>query len=171
MTGRVFEDHIDQVEFLVRKVAWVVKKRGRDILKNFDITPPQFNALLVIRHGDLTMGELCSKLFLASSTVTDLVDRMEANDLVRRHRDTHDRRVVRIAIEDKGQELIGAVMQARKDYLSHILADMDQDQLDEVVEALGAIHVRMMEHDIHCTDADHADADASKEKQAPVGRS
>ncbi len=51
-----------------------------EFLSNYTITPPQFVALQwLFEHGDMTIGDLSNKMFLAFSTTTDLVDRMEKN--------------------------------------------------------------------------------------------
>ncbi|MGB3367019.1 MAG: MarR family transcriptional regulator, partial [Acidaminobacteraceae bacterium] len=82
------------IEENLRLVCGKVKNKGREILSDYDITPPQFNALLtLIEHDGLTIGELSNKMYLACSTVTDLLDRMERNELVVRVRDEKDRRI------------------------------------------------------------------------------
>ena len=74
-----------------------LNNKGVEFLSNYTITPPQFIALQwLFEHGDMTIGDLSNKMFLAFSTTTDLVDRMEKNHLVKRVRDEQDRRVVRI---------------------------------------------------------------------------
>ncbi len=144
-----FKDYVEDVEYLLRKVSLIVKKRGRDILKNFDITPPQFNALLVlVFNGELTMGELCRRLYLASSTVTDLVDRMEENGLVRRERDPDDRRVIRLKVEDKGHALIDEVMKARIGYLSCILGKIGEEKREHLRDSLQSLFTLMTEEEV-----------------------
>lgn len=144
---------VTQVEYLLRHISWILKKRGREILKDFDITPPQFNALLVLVYqGNITMGELCRRLYLASSTVTDLIDRMEAGDLVARERDTGDRRVIRLRVLDRGHALVGEVMAARLRYLSAVMDKVDQRHKDSLVEALSCLHSVMTEERVGGTD-------------------
>ena len=88
---------VAEIEGLLREISVVVKRKGREILNEFPITPPQFTALLWLNdEGDMTIGDLSQKMYLACSTMTDLVDRMEKNGLVERVRDDRDRRVVRI---------------------------------------------------------------------------
>lgn len=143
--------HVVDFEYLLRNVAFIVKKRGREILSNFDITPPQFNALLeLIYHGNLTMGELCARLYLASSTVTDLVDRMERAGLVMRERDANDRRVVRLRVLEKGHALIDAVMRARLDYLHGVMERIDPTERQQLIAALRHIHQVMTEAEVRC---------------------
>ncbi|MBY6276645.1 MarR family winged helix-turn-helix transcriptional regulator [Symbiobacterium thermophilum] len=116
---------VAEIDSLLREVGGLLRKWGRDILGGFDITNPQFEALLVLReHGELTMGELCAKMFLACSTATDLIDRMERNQLIERVRDTADRRVIRLRVLPKGNQLIDQILEARQAYLSNAMAGM-----------------------------------------------
>lgn len=71
----------EQVAFLekeLRHISALIKQKGREILSNYTITPPQFIALQWLHEiGDMTIGDLSNKMYLAFSTTTDLVDRME----------------------------------------------------------------------------------------------
>jgi DNA-binding MarR family transcriptional regulator len=149
MANEDFDAYVSEVEYLLRKVALIVKKRGRDILSDFDITPPQFNALLVLANNNkLTMGELCRRLYLASSTVTDLIDRMEKNELVIRERDPDDRRVIRLRVREKGHELIKELMATRIGYLKHVLLQVDPEQREHLRDALHSLFTIMTEQKV-----------------------
>jgi DNA-binding MarR family transcriptional regulator len=129
--------HVAEIEDLLRNVGTILKKHGRDILSNFDITPPQLEAMLVLREfGELTMGELCHKMFLACSTATDLIDRMERNQLIERVRDTADRRVIRLKVLPKGSSVIDEVLEARRAYLAIILAEIDIVDKERLIQSL-----------------------------------
>lgn len=92
------------------------------MLSNYKITPPQFVALQwLFEDGDMTIGELSNKMYLACSTTTDLVDRMEKNLLVERVKDPNDRRVVRIHLLEEGKRIIDEVIKKRQGYLDEIL--------------------------------------------------
>lgn len=135
---------VEGIEALLRGITRVLKKRGRDILGEFDVTPPQFEALLTLRDcGLLTMGELCQKLYLACSTATDLVDRMERNGLIQRERDSLDRRVIRLKVTAQGERVMDQVLQARLRYLDTVTEGMSPDQLRRLAEALEALRERM----------------------------
>jgi len=152
MPDNDFDAYVGEVEYLLRKVALIVKKWGRDILTTFDITPPQFNALLVLANNDsLTMGELCRRLYLASSTVTDLIDRMEKNELVARERDADDRRVIRLKVQEKGHELIEELMARRIGYLKHVLKQVDPEQRAHLRDSLHSLFTIMTEGKVQLT--------------------
>ncbi len=133
-----------EVERLLREVALILRQRGRQHLSSFDITPPQFDALVeLVRDGDMTMGELCNRLSLASSTVTDLIDRMERSGFVRRIRDTGDRRVVRLRVLERGRAVIDAVLRTRSAYLETVLKQMAPEAQRRVAQAVRLLHDHM----------------------------
>lgn len=122
---------IAEIERDLRYIAGIVKQKGRKILKNYAITTPQFVALQwLLEDGDLTIGELSNKINLAFSTTTDLIDRMEKNELVVRKRDTKDRRVVRIHLLSKGKEIIREVIVKRQAYLEAVLDKVSAEHVD-----------------------------------------
>jgi DNA-binding MarR family transcriptional regulator len=61
------------------------------------------------RNGPMTAGELAVEARLTSGAVTSLVDRLEAAGLVRRTRDTVDRRRVMIEITPKVADLMAPI--------------------------------------------------------------
>ncbi len=62
-------------------------------------------AELKARPG-MTISELASALSIHLSTASNLLDRMEANALVRRERGKKDQRVVRVYITSSGQKML-----------------------------------------------------------------
>lgn len=144
LTKTNVDRHVAEIEDLLRSVSTILKKRGRDILSNFDITPPQLDALLVLREfGELTMGELCQKMFLACSTATDLIDRMERNGLIERVRDTADRRVIRLKVLPKGASVVDEVIEARRGYLGAILSEIDVADKERLIQSLDQLNYLM----------------------------
>jgi DNA-binding MarR family transcriptional regulator len=138
-------DPVTKIERLLRHVALIIKKRGRDILVDFGITSPQFNALLTLKdHPNITMGDLCEKLFLACSTATDLIDRMEKNGFLERARDSQDRRVIRLSISEKGIQVINEVIVARQHYVASILEKLTDEEIDQLGDSLDKLHSLMV---------------------------
>ncbi len=137
---------VADVERLLREISVIVKRKGREILEEFPITPPQFTALLWLNDaGSLTVGELSQKMYLACSTITDLVDRMEKNHLVKRVRDVNDRRVVHVQLLPQGSSLIEEVMAARRAYLAKILSRFSQEETLAIQKHLALLYEEMKE--------------------------
>ena len=136
-----YDENIIKIEFLLRKVCFGIKKRGRGILEEYKITPPQFDALqCLINNGGLTISDLSLKLFQAPSTITDLVDRMENSELVERTRDMKDRRVVRVSVLQKGYDILDKVLNERCEFVNAALVSIDSDSRIEFIKYLDILY-------------------------------
>ena len=52
-------NHIADIEKSLRHIAGIIKQKGREILTQYTITPPQFVGLQwLYEYGDMTIGEL-----------------------------------------------------------------------------------------------------------------
>ncbi len=139
--GASLEEDVERIERLLRRISHVIYTKGRSILGDFGITSPQFDALLFLhRDGDMPMGSLCDRMSLACSTVTDLVDRMERGGYVARERDQTDRRVIKVRLLPRGEEMVDKVMSARIRYLSNVLQELGPDDRAKVIGALETIY-------------------------------
>ncbi|AEH46970.1 MarR family winged helix-turn-helix transcriptional regulator [Parageobacillus thermoglucosidasius] len=138
------EKTVVELEKLFRYIAEILKQRGREILTQYPITPPQFVALQwLLEEGDLTIGELSNKMYLACSTITDLVDRMEKNGLVARIKDQHDRRVVRIHLLEEGERIIEEVIKKRQYDLAQVLRSFSNEEIVFLEKCLRKLHQEM----------------------------
>ena len=130
----------------LRFISHLIKQKGREILSNYTITPPQFIALQWLHEsGDMTIGELSNKMYLAFSTTTDLVDRMEKNELVVRIRDEQDRRVVHIHLLQEGERIIEEVIAKRQNYLEELLENFEKEEVESFSKLLHKLHQEMLE--------------------------
>jgi DNA-binding MarR family transcriptional regulator len=138
-------EYVENIEKYLRKVDYIVRKKGREILNDFNMTIPQSTALqIIVNNESLTIGDLSQKMGLACSTITDLIDRMEKTELVIRKRDANDKRVVWIEVLPKGHDILEKVLKKRIEFLNSKLINIeDEDKralnnlLEKVYEAMG----------------------------------
>ncbi|WML45586.1 MarR family transcriptional regulator [Neobacillus sp. PS3-40] len=141
---QVDSDMVAIIEKELRYIAGIIKQKGRELLSNYTITPPQFVALQwLFEDGDMTIGDLSSKMYLACSTTTDLVDRMEKNQLLMRVKDENDRRVVRIHLLEEGERIIDEVIKKRQVYLEEVLKNFSGGEIQLLQENLMKLHLEM----------------------------
>lgn len=143
------EKHAAQVAEIERELRYVsswIKQRGREQLSDYKITLPQFLALQwLYEAGDMTIGELSTKMFLAFSTTTDLIDRMEKRQLVMRVRNEKDRRVVYIHLLEEGKRIIEEVIKKRREYLGGVLEQFSEADIVSLRRNLAKLHQEMKE--------------------------
>jgi DNA-binding MarR family transcriptional regulator len=126
-----------ELDSLLRDLWAEFRAMSRTVLAGFEITPLQYHALIFLSREDgLTMGDLCDKLLLAASTVTDLVDRIEAGGYVTRDRCASDRRVVRIRLTAAGLRVVQEVRRVRSNWLDSLLEGMAADDQEHLLASL-----------------------------------
>ena len=84
------------------------------------LTPQRYLLLLLVKGAEdgsqrATISELASRLYLAQSTVTELVDRTEEAGLVRRSASADDRRVVYVELTEEGDRRFAKAFRALSD--------------------------------------------------------
>jgi len=86
--------------------ASVVEARLEDAVAPVGLSLAKLGVLqhLVEAGGPLPLGQLADRIACVKSNVTQLVDRLEAEGLVRRETDRADRRIVRAVITPEGQK-------------------------------------------------------------------
>ena len=97
---------------------WAVARRLRETsqeaLAPWDIAPSQFRALRVLkRHGVMRLSELADHLRIAARSATEVIDALEARDLVGRRPDPADRRATLVEVTEHGISVLDAVSAAR----------------------------------------------------------
>ncbi|WP_071395961.1 MarR family winged helix-turn-helix transcriptional regulator [Bacillus tuaregi] len=136
-----YRNVVANIEKDLRYISGIIKQKGRELLNDYSITLPQFIALQwLFDEGDMTIGELSTKMYLAFSTTTDLIDRLEKNDLVKRVRDENDRRVVRVHLLLEGKKLIDEVIKKRQVYLMELFKEYSQEDLVQIQNNLMRLH-------------------------------
>ncbi|CAM5774705.1 hypothetical protein LMIY3S_04656 [Labrys miyagiensis] len=78
----------------------------KPLLDPLGLTYPQYLVMLCLWERDgLKVGEIGTRLFLETNTLTPLLKRLESAGLVRRQRDSKDERQVRISLTAAGRAL------------------------------------------------------------------
>ena len=96
----------NQICFAVYSAAHAFNRVYKPLLDRLGLTYPQYLVMLVLwEHDDVPLKDIGERLFLDSGTLTPLLKRLEAADLVNRTRSTEDERQVLIALTPKGQAL------------------------------------------------------------------
>jgi DNA-binding MarR family transcriptional regulator len=106
-------------------------------LRPFNLNSSQGVALLVLaEHGPQRMSYLARYLLQQTQTTTDLVDRLERRNLVRRIRHETDRRVVLVEISDEGRALVKNISNAIWSVGHEAFGGLRETDLTRVTETL-----------------------------------
>src|SRR5271166_7191954 len=96
----------NQLCFAIYSTAHAFNRVYKPLLDRLGLTYPQYLVMLVLWEGDgLPVKDIGERLHLDSGTLTPLLKRLEAAQLVKRTRGTEDERQVLIALTPQGQAL------------------------------------------------------------------
>src|ERR1700730_15163999 len=131
----------DAIGFALVHAAHRVEARLDEALAGVGLSSAKIGGLCVLVAEDrpMNLSELAEKLTCVRSNVTQLVDRLEADGLVKRIDDPTDRRVVRAEVTRLGRErhaagtkVINVVLQA----VAKELAAIDSKVLKRALDAV-----------------------------------
>jgi DNA-binding MarR family transcriptional regulator len=96
----------NQICFAVYSAAHAFNRVYKPLLDRLGLTYPQYLVMLVLWERDnIPLRDIGERLFLDSGTLTPLLKRLEATDLIKRTRSTADERQVLIELTRDGHAL------------------------------------------------------------------
>jgi len=110
----VADDDSGTLSELLMHAARAQRRRWRELLEPWDLTPSQSRALRVLGDRDATrVSDLADALRIAPRSATEVADGLEARGLVERAADPADRRAVLLRLTDAGRAIRDEVAVAR----------------------------------------------------------
>ncbi|MCF8062801.1 MAG: MarR family winged helix-turn-helix transcriptional regulator [Deltaproteobacteria bacterium] len=129
----------------LRRIIRAIDQHSRHLSREFNLTVPQLVCLRqLILSGPSTPGNLASKVYLSQATVTGILDRLEARNLIKRERSSPDRRRVTVSLTDSGQRLTEEMPWPLQERFATRLAAMPMEGRQVIDQVLKQI-VDMME--------------------------
>ncbi|MCM0084137.1 MarR family transcriptional regulator [Geomonas sp. Red32] len=123
------------------RAAESVTARTSRVMTGANLTVSQFGVLEALFHkGPLCQRDIAAKILKSTGNMTLVIDNLEKSGLVRRVRDTEDRRFLTIHLTEAGTGLITRVfadVEAAIVAEMSILSEEEQETLGELCKKLG----------------------------------
>ncbi|MBW1823976.1 MAG: winged helix-turn-helix transcriptional regulator, partial [Deltaproteobacteria bacterium] len=105
---------------------------------NSDLTPSQIKSLFAFKvdDDDYPIGELGRNARVKSSTMTDMIDRLEKEKIVERIRDDDDRRVVKVHLTDKGKKIKREFTQKTRKGVETAFSKLSEEEVRTLLDHL-----------------------------------
>lgn len=139
-------DSEDTLGFLFHDVARFRSIVFDDFMHAYDLTRAQWWTLAnLYRHDGLTQRDLAGRLEIGAVTMSGLIDRLEAQGWVERRDDPSDRRVKRVWLTRRAED-IRPSMSRRVTRINRISTKgLSTDQIDSLVEMLRVIRSNLLD--------------------------
>lgn len=110
-------------------------------LEPWGLTPFQWRALRTIAAHDegLRPGEVASQLRIAPRSATEVIDQLEAKELVQRGPDPADRRATRVRLTPRGSATAQDILAERDVHSSEYFAPLTASEQAELARLLGKL--------------------------------
>lgn len=109
-------------------------------LLGVNLTMTQLKIVMILSlRGGATGHELSEAMGVSPATITGIIARLTAQNLVARHEDPTDRRIRRIALTTAGRQLIDGLVSAGADHQARLLQRLSLADLSTVERALTLI--------------------------------
>ncbi|MTT33333.1 MarR family transcriptional regulator [Terrilactibacillus sp. BCM23-1] len=114
-----------------------IKKQIEEDIKRYGLNQTEFAVLELLYHkGDQPIQKIGSKVLIASSSITYVVDKLEKKKLIRRKPCPNDRRITYAVLTEDGKELMRTIFPEHKEAIHDILGGVDIDEKKMMIDQL-----------------------------------
>ncbi|AAK41588.1 MarR family winged helix-turn-helix transcriptional regulator [Saccharolobus solfataricus] len=136
---------IDEKLQLMNTIAKIyrgsIKEFNNRLGKLMNLSYLDFSILKATSEEPRSMVYLANRYFVTQSAITAAVDKLEAKGLVRRIRDSKDRRIVIVEITPKGRQVLLEANEVLRNLVNEMLSDVEN--VEELLEGLNKILSRI----------------------------
>lgn len=130
-----------QAYIAIQETRDLVHRNASKILTKFNLSVPQYGVILHLYDcGPLDLSTLSSLIFRGNSNITNLIDRMVRDGLVKREENHQDRRFKSISLTSKGEELAPKIISEFRSYihiyLSQYLNSEEQKAMTDLLRKI-----------------------------------
>ncbi|EIJ45508.1 transcription regulator protein [Herbaspirillum sp. GW103] len=122
------------------------------------------------RNSPVRAADLATAFGFAPRTITEAIDALERDGLVRRSGDASDRRVKYIALTASGKEVLRASEPVKKTFIDGLFAALSEKEIASLTTVLGKLNHRLAELEEVYSAPPSATAVATDEVPARRGR-
>ena len=132
----------NQLCFSLYAASREIIKLYKPVLDKFNLTYTQYITMLVLWEEEkATVKGIGKRLHLDSGTLTPLLKKLEAMELITRYRDSNDDRVVIAELTEKGRNLKEEIVNVPEKVFCKVNMDVEmatelKSKLDELLEIL-----------------------------------
>jgi DNA-binding MarR family transcriptional regulator len=98
------------------------------------------------RHPGISQHDLARRLLIGRSNITMLLPELERMELLSREGDANDKRVMRLTLTPKGEQLLGKALDVYSQLIDRVMSQSSPEQCDMIGEQMRRIE-EMLKND------------------------
>jgi DNA-binding MarR family transcriptional regulator len=129
--------------YLMAMEEWANVYVGRSLseyfvfLKSANISLSQAYALTFLHYNAPSkISEICEHMMVSAAAASQMVDRLEKQNLVARIPEPGDRRVRNVVLSEQGEGFVRQSIEARRGWVNNPPTELSNEQLDQISSAL-----------------------------------
>jgi DNA-binding MarR family transcriptional regulator len=149
-----FKDIKHETVLNMVRTANLLSARAAQLFRRFDMTEAQFNVLFSLKFttGEITQAELGKRLVVTRASITSVLDKLEAKDLVQRLVVPGNRRIHHVSLTPQGRALVDKVEPLYREEIYRTLNGWSDTDCHMVIDKLEGVRERvreLLENDNH----------------------
>ncbi|MGE5631827.1 MAG: MarR family winged helix-turn-helix transcriptional regulator [Caulobacteraceae bacterium] len=122
---------------LMSKISNKMDKDMRCCFCESSLTVPQMAVItLLYQNGEMKISDISINMGLTNSTTSGIIDRLERMELVRRLRDEADRRIVKVVLTEKANEMQDELRLKHEGFLANCFKKTSEEEMETIVKGL-----------------------------------
>lgn len=131
------EQFIDQIDRLARRLMRNLECCDKALVACCGVTTAQAYSLIALaERGEMTMNELAAEMRVHGTTMTRMVDSLVEKGFVARRQDPEDRRLVRVMLSERGQEVTDGLQQTKREFFTAAFGELSDAERDAILKAI-----------------------------------
>ena len=117
--------------YLIKRLQSEVTSKMVKILGTYDITPSQFTILSFVgdTSTDLSSAQLSRRFLMTPQSMNEIVTTLQRKDLLEKNIDPKHKRILRISLTQKGQEMLQLCNKSMDAFESNLLDNFSGEDI------------------------------------------
>ncbi len=129
-------DYLKLTTVLFRAMQSVENVIKKDIL-SYNLNTSEFGTLeLLYNRGKQPMQSIASRMLMANSSMTYVMDKLEQRHMIYRSPGEEDKRVIMVDLTEEGRTFFASIFQHHIDTLSSLFEILDEEELPKMIDLL-----------------------------------
>jgi DNA-binding MarR family transcriptional regulator len=147
----LLDEHRNSPGLMLALLGHEAMRRLRDAHTAHGLTPRQFHVLgLLFDRGPLAQTALAAETDSAASVLVTLLNPLEADGLVARTRDPHDRRRHLVVLTDAGRQRLRAASAAQQEVEDELFRSLNHSRRSQLASLLALVRDDLTGGDERC---------------------